>query len=129
MCSAMVSKIAISSTLAMLTTCTTELVCEEKKKICAFSTIVWARIWLLTAPFVGASIIFGQLVPQTAFGTLSIVGGLLTLMLSSARTIPRHHAAGNGRSACAGGAGYLPDDVIQSNVWTVTKGHEGTRKS
>lgn len=55
----MVSKVAISSTLAMLTTCTTELVRDEKKKICAFSTIVWARIWLLTAPFVGATVVFG----------------------------------------------------------------------
>lgn len=115
MCSAMVSKIAISSTLAMLTTCTTELVCDEKKKICAFSTIVWARIWLLTAPFVGATIIFGQLVPQTAFATLSIIGGLLTMLITSARTIPRRGS----------GAGNLPDDVIQSNIWTV-KGHESS---
>uniref|UniRef100_T1GSP4 Uncharacterized protein n=1 Tax=Megaselia scalaris TaxID=36166 RepID=T1GSP4_MEGSC len=89
MLSAMISKMAISSTLSMLTTCTVELVSDEKKKICAFSTIVWARIWLLTAPFVGATIVFGQLVPQTAFASLSILGGILTMMISSPRTIPK----------------------------------------
>ena len=77
----MVSKVAISSTLAMLTTCTTDLVREEKKKICGFSTIVWARIWLLTAPFVGATVVFGRWVPQTAMATMSIIGGLLTMAI------------------------------------------------
>lgn len=89
MLSAMISKAAISSTLSILTTCTVELVSDDKKKICALSTIVWARIWLLTAPFVGATIVFGQLVPQSAFAGLSILGGILTIMISSPRTIPK----------------------------------------
>lgn len=89
MCSAMVLKTAISCTLAILTTCTTELVCAEKKKICAFSTIVWARIWLLTAPFIGATIVFGQLIPQTSFSTLAIIGGILSMLISSPRTIQK----------------------------------------
>lgn len=88
MMSAMFSKIAISSTLAILTTCTTELVCAEKKKICGFSTIVYARTWLLCAPFIGATIAFGQLVPQTAFATLAIIGGTLSTLITSPRTIP-----------------------------------------
>ncbi|XP_055377585.1 solute carrier family 22 member 3 isoform X2 [Condylostylus longicornis] len=89
MLSAMISKIAISCTLSILTTCTVELVSDEKKKICAYSTIVWARIWLLTAPFVGATIIFGQLIPQTCFASLAIVGGILTTCINSPRTIPQ----------------------------------------
>lgn len=87
MCSSMFSKIAISSTLAILTTCTTELVCGEKKKICGFSTIVYARMWLLCAPFIGATIVHGQLIPQTAFSTLSIIGGIISTLISSPRTI------------------------------------------
>lgn len=83
----MVSKIAISSTLAILTTCTTELVCPEKKKICGFSTIVFARMWLLCAPFIGATIYYGQLIPQTSFSTLTIIGGILSTLISSSRTI------------------------------------------
>lgn len=87
MLSSMVSKAAISSTLAILTTCTTELVCPEKKKICGFSTIVYARTWLLCAPFIGATIVFGQLIPQTALATLTIIGGILSTLISSPRTI------------------------------------------
>ena len=89
MLSAMISKIAISCTLAILTTCTVELVSNEKKKICAFSTICWARFWLLGAPFIGATVVFGQLIPQTAFASLAITGGLLTALISSPRTIPK----------------------------------------
>lgn len=89
MLSAMISKAAISCTLSILTTCTTELVTADKKKICAFSTIVWARTWLLTAPFVGATVIFGQLVPQTAFATYTIIGGVLSILISSPRTISK----------------------------------------
>ncbi|XP_055849421.1 solute carrier family 22 member 4 isoform X2 [Episyrphus balteatus] len=89
MLSAMISKAAISCTLSILTTCTTELVTEDKKKICAYSTIVWARIWLLTAPFVGATVIFGQLVPQSAFASFTIIGGVLSILISSPRTISK----------------------------------------
>lgn len=88
MSSSMVSKIAISCTLSILTTCTTELVDDEKKKICGFSTIVYARMWLLCAPFIGATIVYGQLIPQTAYSTLSIIGGILSTLISSPRTVP-----------------------------------------
>ncbi|XP_030373750.1 solute carrier family 22 member 4 [Scaptodrosophila lebanonensis] len=88
MLSAMISKMAISCTLSILTTCTGELVSPEKRKITAFSTICWARFWLLGAPFIGACVVFGQLVPQTAFASLSIWGGLMTALISSPRTHP-----------------------------------------
>lgn len=88
MCSAMVSKMAISTTLSILTTCTVELVSDDKKKITSFSTICWARFWLLGAPFIGSTVIFGQLIPQTAFASLAIWGGLCTVLISSPRTHP-----------------------------------------
>lgn len=92
MLTAMISKIAISSTLAILTTCTIELVSVEKRKMCSFSTICWARLCLLGAPFIGATVVFGTLVPQTAFASLSIVGGVLTTLISSPRTVPKKAA-------------------------------------
>ncbi|XP_044313019.1 solute carrier family 22 member 3 isoform X2 [Drosophila rhopaloa] len=88
MCSAMVSKMAISTTLSILTTCTVELVSDDKKKITSFSTICWARFWLLGAPFIGSTVVFGQLIPQTAFASLAIFGGLCTALISSPRTHP-----------------------------------------
>lgn len=110
MCTAMVSKMAISSTLAILTTCTIELVPPEKRRICAFSTIVWARFWLLWGPFIGVTIIFGQFVPQTAFASLAIVGGLITMLITSPRTIPKTKQTN------------LPAE-LSPDIWTV-KSHD-----
>lgn len=88
MCSAMVSKMAISTTLSILTTCTVELVSDDKKKITSFSTICWARFWLLGAPFIGSTVVLGQLIPQTAYASLAIWGGFCTALISSPRTHP-----------------------------------------
>lgn len=107
---AMTSKIAISCTLAILTTSTIELVSANKKKICAYSTIVWARIWLLTAPFVGATIIFGRFVPQTAFACLAIFGGLLTCLIRGPRTHPKEKMMSK-----------LPSEYTTPEIW-MTKG-------
>ncbi|XP_058464629.1 solute carrier family 22 member 21 [Malaya genurostris] len=86
MLTAMVAKTSISCCLSILNVCTTELVTENKKRGAAYSTIVWARIWLLGAPFIGATIIFGQLVPQTLFGSLTLIGGIIVTGIHSSRT-------------------------------------------
>ncbi|XP_062555790.1 organic cation transporter protein-like [Armigeres subalbatus] len=88
MLTAMISKMSISCVLSILTTCTSELVSEKKKNGVVYSTIVWARFWLLGAPFIGATVIFGQLVPQTAFGSLVLIGGIIVGSISGPRTHP-----------------------------------------
>ncbi|XP_058836091.1 solute carrier family 22 member 13 [Topomyia yanbarensis] len=88
MLTAMVAKMSISCCLSLLTVCTTELAEENKKKGAAYSAIVWARIWLLSAPFVGATIIFGQLLPQTIFGSLTLIGGIIAGSIHSPQTHP-----------------------------------------
>ncbi|XP_036229375.1 organic cation transporter-like protein isoform X1 [Bactrocera oleae] len=98
MLSAMISKVAISTTLSILTTCTVELVSEDKRKITAFSAICWARFWLLGAPFIGATVIFGIMVPQTAFASLAIIGGVLTSLITSPRTISKKALGGSNRA-------------------------------
>ncbi|XP_059610465.1 organic cation transporter protein isoform X1 [Phlebotomus argentipes] len=112
MTTAMITKTAISTTLSILTTCTTELVSADKRRICAFSTIVWARIWLLTAPFIGATTIFGEYVAQTALSIMSVVGGFITMLISSPRTLPARKKKTN-----------LPPELTTPEVWTV-KGHQ-----
>ena len=57
--------------------------------MCGYSSIVWARIWLLLAPFVGSTSMFGQLVPQTALSIMNIVGSIITGVITSPRTIPK----------------------------------------
>lgn len=61
MITSMASKIAISTTLSILMTCTTEIVSPEKRRLCGYTSTIWTRVWLLTAPFVGATAIIGQL--------------------------------------------------------------------
>lgn len=61
MVTSMTSKIAISTTLSILMTCTTEIVSPEKRRLCGYTSTIWTRVWLLSAPFVGATSIFGQI--------------------------------------------------------------------
>jgi hypothetical protein len=61
MVTSMASKISISTTLSILMTCTTEIVSPEKRRLCGYTSTIWTRIWLLSAPFVGATGIIGQL--------------------------------------------------------------------
>ncbi|CAO1388922.1 unnamed protein product [Diamesa serratosioi] len=110
MVTSMTAKISISTTLSILTTSTVELVSGEKKRLCGYSTIVWARIWLLTAPFVGATVVLGQLVPQTAMSILNIIGSLLTALINSPRTIPK---------ADREDKSYYPSEIQPPQIWTV----------
>ncbi|CRL01672.1 CLUMA_CG014891, isoform A [Clunio marinus] len=83
------SKIAISSTLGILMTCTSEIVSPEKRRLCSFTSTVWTRIWLLSAPFVGATSVFGQLVPQTIMAVLNIFGSLVTSLIDTPRSVEK----------------------------------------
>lgn len=91
MLTAMSSKITISLTLAVLTTCTQELVAgpPSKKKLLVFSAVVWGRIWFMGAPLIGAFNAYGKYVPQTIYAMISLVGGLLSMMITSPRTCPK----------------------------------------
>lgn len=87
MLTAMASKATISLTLAVLTTCTHELVSPDKKKLLVFSAVVWGRIWFMGAPLIGAFNVYGKYVPQTIYAIISLVGGLLSMLITSPRTI------------------------------------------
>lgn len=89
MLTAMSSKMTISLTLAVLTTCTHELVTADKKKLLVFSAVVWGRIWFMGAPLIGWFNIYGKFVPQTIYAAISLIGGLLSMMISSPRTWPK----------------------------------------
>lgn len=78
---AMISKIATTCSQAVLFTCTSELVPTTKQKICMFSCVVWARIWLLTAPFIGAVTFLHNLFPLAAFGFIEFCGGICSCVV------------------------------------------------
>lgn len=75
-------KTSTSCALSVLTTCTTQLVVPEKRKILMFSVNVWGRTWFLAAPFVNYLKEFGRVVPLSAFATLSVIGGVLVAVIN-----------------------------------------------
>lgn len=77
----MLSKIATTCSQAILLTCTSEVVPTTKQKICMFSCIVWARIWLLTAPFIGVLTFLHNLFPLAAFGFIELCGGICSCLV------------------------------------------------
>lgn len=79
---AMLSKMATTCSQVILVTCTAELLTTLKQKIGIFSCVVWARIWLLTAPFIGALTFIHNLFPLVAFGMLGLIGGICTCIIS-----------------------------------------------
>lgn len=85
----MPSKIAVSSTLSILTTCSVELVAPPKRRMCAYSTVVYARIFLLLLPFVMSTDMFGELVAQTFIACLNIAAALFTVAITCPRTLPK----------------------------------------
>lgn len=78
---AALAKVAVSTAQSMLFTCTGELVAPEKRPMLLMSCVVWARIWLLGAPFVVAlNELHGRLA-LVVFGGLSMLGGLAMTVL------------------------------------------------
>lgn len=103
MLTAIIPKMAVSCSQSILFTCTTELVEPEKRKILVFSCIVWARIWLLSAPYIGALMEIQQLLPLSVFGLLSAIGGIATILIRTPRTIEKECSEKELPTACVPG--------------------------
>lgn len=86
---AMAAKASASTSQAMMLACTSELVPASKYKITMFSCVVFARFWLLTAPFINVFSIVNKVLPLTIFGVINIVGGFATCVFETPRTIPK----------------------------------------
>lgn len=86
----MPSKISIATTMAILTTCSTELVSPEKRRMCAFSTLLYGRIFLLLLPFVMFTKLdmFGPLSAQLVITSMNILASFFLLLITGPRTFP-----------------------------------------
>lgn len=78
---ACLAKVAVSIAQSMLFTCTGELVAPEKRPVFLLSCVVWARLWLLSAPFVVALNELDGRLALVVFGGLSMLGGLAMTVL------------------------------------------------
>lgn len=86
----MISKIATTCSQAVLFSSSAELLPEvSKRNICMLSCIVWARIWLLTAPFIGSFTFIHNIFPLAVFGFIELCGGFCSCI------VDRIHNASN----------------------------------
>ncbi|XP_029715576.2 organic cation transporter protein isoform X1 [Aedes albopictus] len=109
MLTAMVSKASISCCLAVLFTCTAELIGASKKIGLVYSCTIWGRFWFLLAPFVAAMVKLGQLIPLTAIGVLVIFGGLFMACIRSPMTHPPEHRRSTSANSTSGKAAGVND--------------------
>lgn len=111
MVTSMASKISISTTLSILMTCTTEIVSPEKRRLCGYTSTIWTRVCLLSAPFVGSTSIFGQLVPQTFLACLNLVGSIFTSLIDTPQTIKK-----SSNKKCIE-KDFYPKEIAIPEVW------------
>nr|XP_029712116.1 solute carrier family 22 member 8-like [Aedes albopictus] len=111
MITAMIPKACISCCLALLVTCTAELVGPSKKNGVAYSCTVWGRTCFLIAPYIVATVEFGQLVPLTAFGSMAVVGGIVVMCINRTQTYPIAQQQGS----------VYRDTMVKSTDWITEK--------
>lgn len=92
----------------MLFACTSELVAPEKRKILVMSCIIFSRICMLAAPFIGFLMTIHQLLALSAFGALGVVGGLCTFIVITPRTIAKKITAT-----------VLPSEYVPGQIFTI----------
>ncbi|KAJ6649208.1 Organic cation transporter protein [Pseudolycoriella hygida] len=89
MFTAMLFKMSISTSLAIFITSMTEIVPEDKKKMCNYSGVTCSRTLVTIAPFIGYFVIYGQLVPQTIMCVMNVcISLLIAVFLKTPRTLP-----------------------------------------
>lgn len=74
-------KTATSIGMCVLTVCTVDLVCADRKKILMFSSTVWARAWFVWAPFIYVLRVYVVVLPLIVFASLSVIGGILMVIV------------------------------------------------
>ncbi|XP_067616056.1 organic cation transporter protein isoform X2 [Eurosta solidaginis] len=115
---AVVPKISVSCGLSMLQACLADFMPVNKKQPFVFSVVTWARIWLLTAPFINVLKIVDTALPLTIFSVLSVIAGVCTCLLQA----PKEKNEANPSLSRIGGIEesnkkeHLP---LTNAVWTV----------
>ncbi|XP_071439747.1 organic cation transporter-like protein [Hetaerina americana] len=82
---AMIGRIAVACSLTLLQVSSAEIVSTtspDHQKMTSLSSVTFARICLLSAPFIGYLAIYGKQISLTAFGSLTMLGGFCSLVLA-----------------------------------------------
>lgn len=81
----MAIKMATSTGLCVLMTCTADLVTPDKKRILMLSCVVWSRVWFLWSPFIFVLRMYDAVLPLTVFATLIVIAGILMNIVNSSQ--------------------------------------------
>lgn len=82
---ATVPKAGVSCAQSMLLACMAEVMPANKKIPYVFSVVTWARVWLLSAPFINVLKKIDVAMSLSAYCFLSIFGGICTCLMLTPR--------------------------------------------
>lgn len=108
-----IPKGGVSISQSMLMAGSSELVSPNKRPIFVFSCVTWARIWLLTAPFINVLKVIDTAMSLMAFSILSLIGGIATCCFKTEIDNNISSAPQEGENANQNGV------HSRSNVWTI----------
>lgn len=118
---ATVSKAGVSCAQSMLLACMAEVMPANKKIPYVFSVVTWARIWLLSAPFINVLKKIDVALSLSSYCLLSIFGGICTCLILTPQT-PTPILEEKGR------AGYNKNaSPLAKTIWSVETNVNNTR--
>ncbi|XP_037945167.1 solute carrier family 22 member 3-like isoform X1 [Teleopsis dalmanni] len=85
---ATIPKAGVSCAQSMILACMAEVMPLNKKVPYVFSVVTWARIWLLSAPFINVLKKIDVALSLSAYCWLSILGGICTCLMLTPRVRP-----------------------------------------
>lgn len=83
---ATIPKAGVSCAQSMILACMAEVMPPNKKVPFVFSVVTWARVWLLSAPFINVLKKFDVALSLSTYCLLSIFGGICTCLMLTPRT-------------------------------------------
>ncbi|KAK3931866.1 Organic cation transporter protein [Frankliniella fusca] len=86
---ALVERVAVALALPTIINCVPPLFPAPQRPSLIFSCVLFGRICLLAAPFVGNLVVYGEALPLTAFGLQLVLAGLSALVLEILQTNER----------------------------------------
>lgn len=120
---ALIPKACVSCVQSTLLACMGELMPVSKKAPFIFSVVTFARVWLLTAPFIGVLKRFDVALSLSAYCALSVFGGILTCLIRTPPSSDPHTPSAKDRAR-----NRKEVSPLKSPVWTVKGGGSVPRR-
>ncbi|XP_037807317.1 solute carrier family 22 member 3 [Lucilia sericata] len=120
---ATIPKAAVSCAQSMILACMNEVMPANKKVPFVFSVVTWARIWLLSAPFVNVLKKIDVALSLSTYCALSIFGGFFTCLILTPRT-PKPAVGEEGSRTRNNNKNASP---LAKTVWTTETNVNNTR--